>query len=91
MATFPLCFPVHTQDEHDKGNVVGLDVTTGEPCQPEMAGVYDNYIVKKQVRWRGETLLLRCAHWTVFWWPCKLDVVAEVMDNFGEDTWRHPG
>jgi len=35
-------------DEHDKGNVVGLDVTTGEPLSPSTAGIYDNYIVKRQ-------------------------------------------
>lgn len=37
------------QDEYEKGNVVGLDVTTGEPCNPTMQGIYDNYIVKKQI------------------------------------------
>jgi hypothetical protein len=79
--SFPRVSPAHTQDEHDKGNVVGLDVATGEPCQPEMAGVYDNYIVKKQVGWHG----------TVFRWPCKPDVVAEVINNLTEDNVRHIG
>lgn len=36
-------------DEYESGNVVGLDVHTGEPCSPSMLGIYDNYIVKKQV------------------------------------------
>jgi T-complex protein 1 subunit zeta len=38
------------QEEYERGNVVGLDVTTGEPFEPAMGGVLDNYIVKKQVR-----------------------------------------
>jgi T-complex protein 1 subunit zeta len=28
---------------------VGIDVLTGEPCAPGMAGIYDNYCVKKQM------------------------------------------
>mmetsp|Transcript_19081 Transcript_19081/g.32699 ORF Transcript_19081/g.32699 Transcript_19081/m.32699 type:complete len:534 (+) Transcript_19081:128-1729(+) len=40
---------IKLQEEHERGNVVGIDVTTGEPFQPAMAGVFDNYIVKKQV------------------------------------------
>lgn len=34
-------------EEHEKGNVVGLDVLTGGSCDPELAGIYDNYCVKK--------------------------------------------
>lgn len=37
------------QDEHENDNIVGLDVTTGEPMQPSMLGVYDNYIAKQQI------------------------------------------
>ena len=37
------------QEEHERGNTVGLDVSTGEPFDPVLAGVYDNYIVKKQI------------------------------------------
>jgi len=37
------------QDEHEKGNVVGLDITTGEPFDPTTAGVYDNFLVKMQI------------------------------------------
>lgn len=40
---------IKLQEEHERGNAAGLDVTTGEPFQPDMAGVFDNYIVKKQV------------------------------------------
>ena len=29
--------------------MVGFDVSTGEPFDPTLAGVYDNYIVKKQI------------------------------------------
>lgn len=37
------------QAEHENGNFAGLDVTTGEPMDPAANGVYDNYIVKKQM------------------------------------------
>ncbi|GFR52544.1 hypothetical protein Agub_g15119 [Astrephomene gubernaculifera] len=37
------------QEEHERGNVVGFDVGTGEPMDPSTAGVYDNYIVKRQI------------------------------------------
>ncbi len=37
------------QEEHEAGNVVGLDVDTGEACDPVLAGVFDNYLVKKQI------------------------------------------
>ena len=37
------------QEEHEKGNPVGLDVTTGEPIDPQLVGIYDNYLVKKQI------------------------------------------
>ncbi|GFH25355.1 chaperonin complex component [Haematococcus lacustris] len=36
-------------EEYEAGNTVGLDLATGEPFQPVLAGVLDNYIVKKQV------------------------------------------
>mmetsp|Transcript_9706 Transcript_9706/g.11256 ORF Transcript_9706/g.11256 Transcript_9706/m.11256 type:complete len:543 (+) Transcript_9706:102-1730(+) len=36
-------------DEHENGNVVGLDVYTGEPLSPSTSGIYDNYIVKRQI------------------------------------------
>jgi T-complex protein 1 subunit zeta len=37
------------QDEHDRGVAAGLDVNTGEPMDPVLAGVLDNYIVKVQM------------------------------------------
>mmetsp|Transcript_3784 Transcript_3784/g.10894 ORF Transcript_3784/g.10894 Transcript_3784/m.10894 type:complete len:533 (-) Transcript_3784:196-1794(-) len=37
------------QEEHEAGNVVGLDVDTGEACDPTLAGIFDNYLVKKQI------------------------------------------
>ncbi|MEW5305522.1 MAG: hypothetical protein WDW36_008056 [Sanguina aurantia] len=37
------------QEEQERGNIVGLDVSTGEPMEPAVAGVYDNYIVKRQI------------------------------------------
>ena len=33
------------QDEYAEGNVVGLDLTTGEPMSPELEGVYDSFRV----------------------------------------------
>ncbi|KAL3844865.1 hypothetical protein ACJIZ3_002268 [Penstemon smallii] len=35
--------------EHDKGNVVGLNQHTGEPIDPQMEGIFDNYSVKRQI------------------------------------------
>jgi T-complex protein 1 subunit zeta len=35
--------------ERGGGAPVGLDVATGEPCDPRAAGVFDNYSVKRQV------------------------------------------
>ena len=37
------------QEEHKQGNVVGLDVSTGEALDPAVAGIFDNYLVKKQI------------------------------------------
>ncbi|KAJ4291319.1 T-complex protein 1 subunit zeta [Collariella sp. IMI 366227] len=33
------------QDEHTEGNVVGLDLATGEPMDPTLEGVYDSFRV----------------------------------------------
>ena len=33
------------QDEQAEGNVVGLDLTTGEPMDPIQEGVYDSFRV----------------------------------------------
>lgn len=37
------------QGEQEKGNTVGVDVSTGEPIDPTLVGIYDNYLVKKQI------------------------------------------
>lgn len=37
------------QGEHDRGNVVGLSQHTGEPIDPQMEGIFDNYSVKRQI------------------------------------------
>jgi T-complex protein 1 subunit zeta len=33
------------QDEHTDGNIVGLNLTTGEPMDPVQEGVYDSFRV----------------------------------------------
>lgn len=40
---------IKLQEEHEKGNIVGVDVSTGEALDPKLSGIYDNYIVKKQI------------------------------------------
>ncbi|KAF7129609.1 hypothetical protein RHSIM_Rhsim10G0066200 [Rhododendron simsii] len=35
--------------EHDRGNIVGLNQHTGEPVDPQMEGIFDNYSVKRQI------------------------------------------
>ncbi|WRX16712.1 Chaperonin Cpn60/GroEL/TCP-1 family - like 10 [Theobroma cacao] len=35
--------------EHDRGNIVGLNHQTGEPMDPQMEGIFDNYSVKRQI------------------------------------------
>ncbi|CAA0402909.1 unnamed protein product [Arabidopsis thaliana] len=35
--------------EHDKGSVVGLNLQDGEPIDPQLAGIFDNYSVKRQL------------------------------------------
>lgn len=37
------------QGEHERGNVVGLNHNTGEPIDPQMEGIFDNYSVKRQI------------------------------------------
>ena len=43
------CLHRPLQEEFEQGNRVGLDISTGEPLDPQMAGIYDNYLVKKQI------------------------------------------
>ncbi|KAI0268708.1 T-complex protein 1 zeta subunit [Gloeopeniophorella convolvens] len=40
---------VALQDEYAEGNIVGLDLQTGEPFDPTVEGVWDNYRVKRQM------------------------------------------
>jgi T-complex protein 1 subunit zeta len=40
---------VALQDEYADGNVVGLDLQSGEPFDPTVGGVWDNYRVKRQM------------------------------------------
>jgi len=40
---------VALQDEQAGGNVVGLDIQSGEPIDPTVAGIWDNYRVKRQM------------------------------------------
>lgn len=37
------------QSEHDNGNIVGLNIVTGEPMDPTLEGIFDNYSVKRQM------------------------------------------
>ena len=39
------------QEEHERGGgaCVGLDVASGEPGDPHLTGVLDNYCVKRQI------------------------------------------
>lgn len=40
---------VSLQDEQSEGKVVGLDLQSGEPFDPTVDGIWDNYRVKKQM------------------------------------------
>ncbi|KAM6502446.1 Chaperonin Cpn60/TCP-1 family [Amanita muscaria] len=40
---------VALQDEQAEGNIVGIDVHTGEPFDPTVEGIWDNYRVKRQM------------------------------------------
>lgn len=40
---------IKMQEEHENGLQVGLDLDSGEPMDPETAGVWDNYLVKRQL------------------------------------------
>ena len=37
------------QDEQAGGNIVGLDLQSGEPFDPTVEGIWDNYRVKRQM------------------------------------------
>jgi len=40
---------VALQDEQAEGNVVGIDLKSGEPLDPTVEGIWDNYRVKRQM------------------------------------------
>jgi len=37
------------QEEQAEGNVVGIDLESGEPFDPTVSGIWDNYRVKRQM------------------------------------------
>lgn len=37
------------QDECAEGNIVGVDLQAGEPFDPTVEGIWDNYRVKRQM------------------------------------------
>ena len=37
------------QDEQSEGNIVGIDLESGEPFDPTVEGIWDNYRVKRQM------------------------------------------
>lgn len=39
----------YLQDEQAEGNTVGLDLESGEPFDPTVEGIWDNYRVKRQM------------------------------------------
>lgn len=39
----------HAQEETAAGKIVGVDLSTGEPKDPEELGVWDNWRVKRQM------------------------------------------
>ena len=40
---------IKLQEEQAAGSLAGLDIESGEATDPSLAGVYDNYIVKRQI------------------------------------------
>lgn len=40
---------IAVQEAQESGTIAGVDVESGEPFDPCMAGIYDNYCVKKQI------------------------------------------
>ena len=51
--------PPRSQEEQAEGNVVGLDLQSGEPIDPTVEGIWDNYRVKRQMlhSWYAHTRL----------------------------------
>ena len=40
---------IKLSEEHESGACVGFDIATGEPIDPHLSGVFDNYLVKRQI------------------------------------------
>ena len=40
---------ISLQEEQASGSLAGLDIESGDPLDPALAGLYDNYIVKRQI------------------------------------------
>lgn len=49
---------VALQDEQAEGNTVGLDLQSGEPFDPTVEGIWDNYRVKRQMLHSWYVLML---------------------------------
>ena len=45
ISSLSLSLVAQLQDEYAEGNVVGLDLATGNPMDPELEGVYDSFRV----------------------------------------------
>jgi len=45
------------EEEVARGGTAGIDIATGDPCDPATAGIYDNYLVKRQARALYDTAL----------------------------------
>jgi T-complex protein 1 subunit zeta len=43
------------QGEHDRDNIVGINLQTGGPLDPQVEGIFDNYSVKRQLINSGYT------------------------------------
>jgi len=56
---------VALQEEQVDGNIVGLDLQSGEPFDPTVEGIWDNYRVKRQM------LNSWCVHNLILFLGCK--------------------
>lgn len=48
-----------SQDEQAEGHTVGIDLESGEPFDPTVDGIWDNYRVKRQML-HSWSVLFRC-------------------------------
>jgi len=60
------------KDEQAEGNTVGVDLQSGEPFDPTVEGIWDNYRVKRQMLHSWYVRLMDCASRTYFWFPVPL-------------------